>query len=79
MLHEGVEDITAFADPRTLEPDLVHQPTQSVNKDIKRSTNVVGSIPKPSAVEGFAGEVLIEIHAEWQVTNRSDLSEASVA
>jgi transposase-like protein len=50
-----------------------------VNKEIKRRTNVVGILPNEANVVRLAGSVLLEVHDEWQVTDRRYLSEGSMA
>ena len=47
--------------------------------EIKRRTDVGGVFPNPAAMLRPAGAVLIEIHHEWQVSDRRYLSEGSMA
>ncbi len=50
-----------------------------MNKEIKRRTNVVGIFPNEAGVVRLAGSILLEIHDEWQVSERRYLSESSMA
>jgi transposase-like protein len=81
MLRDAEPDICAFANF-----PLAHwrkiwstNPLERVNKEIKRRTNVVGIFPNEASVLRLAGSVLLEVHDEWQVTDRRYLSEGSMA
>jgi putative transposase len=54
-------------------------PLERVNKEIKRRTNVVGIFPNEAGVLRLAGSILLEVHDEWQVSERRYLSESSMA
>jgi hypothetical protein len=60
-----------------LEADDVEE--QRPNKEIKRRTDVDGVFPDPEALLRLAGAMLVEVHDEWQVSDRRYLSEGSMA
>jgi putative transposase len=81
MLREAAVDICAFAAfPQAHWKKIWStNPLERVNKEIKRRANVVGIFPNEGGVLRLAGSVLIEVHDEWQVTERRYLSEGSMA
>lgn len=81
MLREAASDICAFAAFPTAHWKKIWStnPLERVNKEIKRRTNVVGIFPNEAAVLRLAGSVLLEVHDEWQVSDRRYLSEGSMA
>ena len=81
MLRDAAVDITAFAAfPQAHWRKIWStNPLERVNKEIKRRTNVVGIFPNEAAVLRLAGSVLLEVHDEWQISERRYLSEASMA
>jgi putative transposase len=81
MLRDAATDITSFAafPPAHWRKIWSTNPLERVNKEIKRRTNVVGVFPNEAGVVRLAGSVLLEVHDEWQVTDRRYLSEGSMA
>jgi len=81
MLRDAAVDICAFASfPQAHWRKIWStNPLERVNKEIKRRTNVVGIFPNEAGVLRLAGSVLLEVHDEWQVTDRRYLSEGSMA
>ena len=81
MLRDAATDICAFASfPQAHWRKIWStNPLERVNKEIKRRTNVVGIFPNEAAVLRLAGSVLLEVHDEWQITERRYLSEGSMA
>src|SRR5256885_17078230 len=81
MLLDAAVDITAFAAfPQAHWKKIWStNPLERVNKEVKRRSNVVGIFPNEAGVIRLAGSVLLEMHDEWQVTERRYLSEGSMA
>ena len=81
MLRDARTDVCAFAAFPTAHWRKIWStnPLERVNKEIKRRTNVVGIFPNEAAVVRLAGAVLLEVHDEWQISDRRYLSEASMA
>jgi putative transposase len=81
MLRDAAVDICAFASfPQAHWRKIWStNPLERVNKEIKRRTNVVGIFPNEAGVLRLARSVLLEVHDEWQVTDRRYLSEGSMA
>ena len=73
-------DVLAFTDvpARALAQDLVEQPLERLNKEIKRRSNAVGIFPNDTAALRLVGAVLADQHDDWDIGRRY-LSEASMA
>lgn len=82
MMDEAKTDVLAFtAFPRAHWQKIwSNNPIERLNKEIKRGADVVAIFPNPAAFLRLATAVVIEAHAEWQVTRRylSDISMAEL-
>ncbi len=81
LLHDAQADLCAFAAfPQAHWRKIWStNPLERVNKEIKRRSNVVGIFPNEAAVLRLTGAVLLEVHDEWQISERRYLSEGSMA
>ncbi len=72
MLDQAGPDVTAFAclPEAHWKKNLVHEPLERLNREVKRRTDVVGIFPNAKALLRLAGCVLIEAHEEWQSGKR---------
>ncbi len=80
LLSDAEHDVTAYADfPRAHWRKIAStNPLERVHKEIKRRSNVVGIFPDDQSVIRLVGAVLVEVHDEWQTSDRRYLSEASM-
>jgi putative transposase len=80
LLQDAIPEPLAFTSfPVSHWEDLVDQPLERLNKEIKRRTDMVGVFPNPEALLRLGGAVRVEAHDEWQVSDRRYLSEGSMA
>ncbi|GIU92796.1 MAG: IS256 family transposase [Acidimicrobiia bacterium] len=80
LLTEAEADVTAYASfPQAHWRKIAStNPLERVHKEIKRRSNVVGIFPDDTPVLRLVGAVLIEVHDDWQTSDRRYLSEGSM-
>ena len=80
LLADAEHDVTAYAAFHRAHWRKIWStnPRERVNKQIKQS-NVLGVFPNDDAANCLVGAVLAEVHDDWQVADRRDLSEGSMA
>jgi putative transposase len=80
LLAGAEADVTAYAGfPQSHWRKIAStNPLERVHKEIKRRSNVVGIFPDDQSVLRLVGAVLIEVHDDWQTSDRRYLSEGSM-
>ncbi len=80
VLAEAEADVTTYAAfPRSHWRKISStNPLERVHKEIKRRSNVVGIFPDDDSVIRLIGDVLAEVHDDWQTASRRYLSEGSM-
>lgn len=80
LLRDAKADLTAFADfpPAHWRKTTSTNPIESLNREVKRRTDVVGILPNTDALLRLSACVLIEAHDEWQDADRRYPSEESM-
>ena len=81
LMDEAKEELLAFTPfPRAhWRQTWSTNPLERLNKELKKRCRVVGIFPNEAAVTRLAGSVLLDIHDEWQATDRRYFSEGSMA
>jgi putative transposase len=80
VLAGAADDVTAYATfPRGHWSKIAStNPLERVHQEIKRRSNVIGIFPDDASVIRLVGAVLVEVHDDWQTTDRRYLSEGSM-
>jgi putative transposase len=81
LMADAKEEVLAFsAFPRGQWRQIWStNPLERLNKELKRRCRVVGIFPNEDAVVRLAGAVLLDVHDEWQASDRRYFSESSMA
>jgi transposase-like protein len=72
LMDEAEEDVLSYAafPAEHWQKIWFNNPLERVNKEVKRSKNVVGIFPTQGSMIRLVGAVLSEQHDEWQVSKR---------